>query len=347
MKNPYLTKKVETIDVGNKSIAELLSEMAKTGFQGRKMGEVFEVWEEMLRKKNLTIIMGYAGSLSTTGMWKVVAWLMEKRFIDVLVSTGANVSEDILEAMGGSYYRGSPLVDDSDLLRNKVDRFYDVLADELEYRKMETLVQDFLSELDPNYTYSSREFLHIFGEKLLGMGINSIITKAYEKKIPVFSPAIADSGYGVAMVLARRNGVKIKIDHAKDLDEMTAICERGKGTGVIYIGGGVPKDFTQLATVVRTLTLGGQTEIPHDYAIQITADSPQWGGLSGCTLEEAVSWGKVAADGRKVTCYCDATIALPILAHGLGEKVKERLSVPDFSWLFGYQTAKAGTTVQH
>lgn len=334
MKNPYFTRKVETIEVGKRTIAELLAEMARTGFQGRKLGEAMEVWQEMVKQKDLTIIMGYAGSLSTTGMWKIVRWLVEHRCIDVLVSTGANISEDILEAMGGSYWQGSPWADDADLLRHNIDRFYDVLADEIEYRHMENLVQEFVHELDPKHTYSSREFLHLFGEKLARKGIRSIAAVAYEKQVPVYSPAIADSGYGVAMTLARREGVEIRIDHAKDLDELTAICERSPRTGVVYIGGGVPKDFVQLATVVQTLTVGGDRETPHDYAIQITTDSPQWGGLSGCTLEEAVSWGKVAADGKKVTCYCDATIALPLLAHALNESVERRANHPDFTWLF-------------
>ncbi|TLX94989.1 MAG: deoxyhypusine synthase, partial [Thaumarchaeota archaeon] len=102
----------------------------------------------------------------------------------------------------------------------------------------------------------------------------------------------------------------------------------------VYLGGGVPKDTIQLATVIKSLGRGGEEETPHDYAIQITADSPQWGGLSGCTLEEAVSWGKIAMDARKATLYCDITLALPIIVHAINERVQRRVDPPDLGWVF-------------
>jgi deoxyhypusine synthase len=111
----------------------------------------------------------------------------------------------------------------------------------------------------------------------------------------------------------------------KDFDELSKIGEKSKKTGVIYIGGGVPKDFIQLLTAVVGILKGEKLEYPHEYAIQITTDSPQWGGLSGCTFEEAVSWGKITKeDKNKTVCYCDATIALPIIAHALNERIKTK-----------------------
>lgn len=331
---PYFKEKLETIEVKDKSISQLLAEMAKTGFQGRKLGEAVEVWEDMIREKNLTIFMGYAGSMSTTGMWKIICWLIENRYIDVLVSTGANISEDILEAMGGTYWRGSHLVDDAELLRYKIDRFYDVYADELEYRKMENLIMEFMMGLDQNYDYSSREFLYQFGKWLSERGIKCIVSTAYEKKVPIFCPAIVDSGYGIAAITAEMKGKSIKIDQMKDFKEFVKIGEKSPRTGVVYIGGGVPKDFTQLLAVALDLARGGEVPYPHKYAIQITADTPEWGGLSGCTFQEAVSWGKISAAGKNVACYCDATIALPLIAHALNERIKFERNYPDFSWLF-------------
>ncbi|HID60527.1 MAG TPA: deoxyhypusine synthase [Hadesarchaea archaeon] len=331
---PYFKEKLETIEVKNKSISQLLAEMAKTGFQGKKLGEAAEVWEEMIKDDNLTIFMGYAGSLSTTGMWKIICWLIENRYIDVLVSTGANISEDILEAMGGTYWRGSHLVDDHDLLRHKIDRFYDVYADELEYRKMENLIGEFMTELNEDHNYSSREFLHLFGKWLSKRGIKCIVSTAYEYKVPIFCPAIVDSGYGIAAVTTAAKGKNIKVDQMEDFREFLKIGDKSSKTGVIYIGGGVPKDFTQLLAVAVDLTRGGEEAYPHTYAIQITTDSPRWGGLSGCTFEEAISWGKTSATGKNVACYCDATIALPLLAHALNERVKFERKCPDFSRLF-------------
>ena len=333
-KKEILSNPVKTIEVRERKISELLSEMAQTGFQGKKLGEVFKIWVEMLKQKDLTIFMGLTGSLSTTGQWKIIRWLVEKRYVDVIVSTGANISEDLLEAMGYHYYQGTHLADDNMLLRMKIDRFYDVYADEYQYRKLENLIMKFASSLEKEKVYSSREFLYLFGEYLERKGIRSIVAEAYIRKVPLYSLALLDSGYGVALSLLKRKGKMIRIDQTKDMEELAQIAERTKRTGVIYIGGGVPKDTIQLATIIKSLFMGGKEETPHEYAIQITTDSPQWGGLSGCTLEEAVSWGKIASDAKKATLYCDATIAIPIIVHALNESVKKRENLPDLSWVF-------------
>jgi len=332
-KTPYFKEKLETIEVGEKSISQLLAEMAKTGFQGRKLGEAVEVWADMIKEKDLMILMGYAGSMSTTGMWKIICWLIENRYIDVLVSTGANISEDLFEAMGGTYWQGSHLVDDADLLRHKIDRFYDVYADELEYRKMENLIAEFMMGLDQNHDYSSREFLYQFGKWLSERDIKCIVSTAYENKVPIFCPAIVDSGYGIAVLTAAGKGKNIKIDQMEDFREFVELGEKHRKTGVVYVGGGVPKDFIQLLAVALDLKRGGEVPYPHDYAIQITTDASQWGGLSGCTFQEAISWGKISATGKNAVCYCDATIALPLIVHALNERVKFKRKCPDFSWL--------------
>lgn len=335
-KKSVLSKPVHPIEVRKKSISTLLEEMSRTGFQGKKLGEVARIWAEMARQKDLTIFMGLTGSLSTTGQWKLVRWLIEKRYIDVLVSTGANISEDILEALGYHYYQGTWLADDEELLRLKIDRFYDVYADEMQYRKLENTIYKFGSTLDADRTYSTREFLHGFGKYLSKRGIPSILAAAYENGVPVYSPALIDSGYGVALsLLARQKGKMVRLDQTKDLEELARIAEKTKRTGVVYLGGGVPKDTIQLSTIIKSLAQGGEEETPHEYAIQITADSPQWGGLSGCTLEEAISWGKISSDAQKrATLYADITLALPIVTHALNEMVEKRAAPPDLGWVF-------------
>lgn len=295
--NPYFEKKLECVEISKtKTVSQLLSEMARTGFQGRMLGETAAAWESMLREKELTIVLGYAGSMSTTGQWKIINWLIENRFIDVIVSTGANISEDILEAMGGTYWQGSHTVDDVKLLKHKIDRFYDVLADEIEYRQMESLIAEFMKKLPSNNNFSSAEFLHLFGKELLSKGINSIVATAFECKIPIFCPAIVDSAYGIAHLLNKKMHRKlgISIDQMRDFEQLVKIKSEVKDTGVVFIGGGVPKDFIQLTSVARSLTESRKYErtYPHKYAIQITADSAQWGGLSGCTFDEAISWAK-------------------------------------------------------
>ncbi|MBI3022557.1 MAG: deoxyhypusine synthase [Thaumarchaeota archaeon] len=331
----YLSRAVKSIEVGGKTVSKLLEEMSDTGFQGKRLGEVARIWVEMLHQKGLTIFLGYSGSMSTTGQWKLVKWLIENRFIDVLVSTGANISEDILDAMGYGFYQGSWLADDKKLLDLKIDRFYDVYSDEHEYRKMENLIQSFGSTLDASRAYSTREFLYEFGKFQSKEGIMSITAAAYEQKVPVYSPGLIDSGYGVALSLLMREGKHIRLDQTQDMEELVQIADKSRRTGVVYIGGGVPKDTIQLSTVIKSLTNGGDEETPHEYAIQITTDSPQWGGLSGCTLEEAISWGKITTNSKKrSTVYCDATIALPLVTQAIHETVKKRTYKPDLSWVF-------------
>jgi deoxyhypusine synthase len=185
--------------------------------------------------------------------------------------------------------------------------------------------------LDEGKAYSSREFLWLFGKWLAERNIKCIVSTAYQHGVPVYSPALVDSGYGIACIHAVMKNKRIQLDQAEDFREFLNLC-KDRRTGVIYIGGGVPKDFVQLVAVARDLVKGWENPVPHEYAIQITTDSPQWGGLSGCTLEEAVSWGKTSPRGKKVTCYCDATIALPLVAHALFERVKSKRKGPKFEF---------------
>jgi deoxyhypusine synthase len=349
MAGSHFKKKVEAIEVREKSVSKLLAEMGRTAYQGRKLGEAVDVWEAMLKEKDLTIIMGFAGSMSTAGQWKMVNWLIKNRYIDVLVSTGANVSEDIVDAMGLGYWQGSHQVDDQQLLKDDVNRYYDVYGKETDYREMELLLTDFLMTVKKDYPYTSAELLYLLGNYLNKKGVKSIVAAAAAKKVPVFCPAIADSAYGETFLMAKNQGHPIMLDSVKEFDQFVSIGEKTKEVGVVYIGGGVPKDFTQLLAISvspKTMDEGvpgrkghlrkGIKEYyyPHRYAIQITTDSPQWGGLSGCTLEEAISWGKIDIEGKRAVCYCDATIALPLITHALNERVKFKRKAPDLSWLF-------------
>ena len=312
--------------------------MSQTGYQGRKLAEAAQVIDKMIRDKDVTIILGFAGSMSTAGQWKIINWLIENNLIDILVSTGANISEDIIEAMGFSYYQGTHLADDEELFKLGLNRYYDVYGREDDYLKMTELIASFIQTLDKNYKYSSREFLYLFGKFLLKKKIFSIVAKAAEKRVPVFCPAIVDSAYGDAALIAESKGFHLTIDVVKDYVEFMRIAEKVKETGVIYIGGGVPKDFIQLFAVSADLLYSSkrvegrkkkpihcnvtdENYYPHKYAVQITTDSPQWGGLSGCSFEEAISWGKEIKGGHYIQCFCDATIALPIIAHALCERL--------------------------
>ena len=347
----FLGEKVRAIEVApGKSVSRLLEEMARTGFQGKSLARAADVFEKMIKAEGLTIFFGYAGSLSTTGQWKIVNWLLENRYIDVLIPTGANISEDIVEAMGLSYWQGNRNEDDSRLFAEGINRYYDVYGTEPDYLEMTELLADFIVTLDESRNYSSREFLEKCGWWLDGKNIDSIVAAAARNGVPVFCPAIADSPYGDAALVARSRGFHLTIDAIKDYVEFMRMGESVSETGVVYIGGGVPKDFIQLFAVTGDLlyedrkvpgreagknrkgTGEQETYYPHRYAVQITTDSPQWGGLSGCTFEEAVSWGKENPEGNLVQCYCDATIALPIVSHALSERVSGKRKGTVFSF---------------
>jgi deoxyhypusine synthase len=340
LENIKKNKRVKAIEVSeHRAISELMKLMENTGFQGKNLARTVSIFEKMAKDPDITILFGYAGSLSTTGQWKIINWLMENNLIDVLVPTGANISEDIVEAMGGAYIQSSHINSDEELFKKGYNRYYDILGDEVEYLEMTELIAQFILTLNDSYNYSSREFLFEFGNWLLDKNINSIVSVAAKKNIPIFCPAFPDSPYGDAGLIAGSKGFKLTIDSMKDYREYMSLAENVKDTGVIYIGGGVPKDWIQLISVTADLlyheravpnrenakhreNVGPkESYYPHRYAIQITTDSPQWGGLSGCTFEEAISWGKEDPNGDLVQCYCDATIALPLISHSLAERL--------------------------
>jgi len=332
---------VEPMDVKRRSVSDLVKAMGRTAYQGRTLGRVVDIIESMIRDESVSIMFGYAGSLSTAGQWRIIKWFIEQGYIDVLVSTGANISEDIVEAMGFNYYHLDDRIGSTDakLFEEGYNRYYDVVGKEGDYFEMTKLICDFMMELEKGSIYSSREVLESFGNWLAEKDIDCIVSAAAKHAVPVFCPAIVDSPYGDAALMAHSKGHKVSIDNVKDYVEFMKLAEKVEDTGVVLIGGGVPKDFIQLfaatadllyedlevpGKVDKGLRREGTDEsyYPHKYAVQITMDSPQWGGLSGATLEEAISWGKESAGTRMAVCYCDATIALPLLVHSLTERLE-------------------------
>lgn len=330
--NVFTNNPTVPIDVKDRSISQLMDGMLKTGFQGRKLAESVQAWYNMLNEKNITVFMGLSGAMVPAGMRRIISYLIRERMIDCLVSTGANLFHDSHEALGKKHYVGSHMADDEKLFEHGVDRIYDVFAVEEEFRTADNLIADFAKEIG-EVSCSSREFMYLLGKELVRRGAteDSIVVSAYRNNVPVFVPALSDSSIGIGLTIARRKGVKLEIDQIKDVDEITRIVEKSEKTGVVYIGGGVPKNFIQQTEVIASIL--GMDVGGHDYAIQYTSDSPHWGGLSGCTFDEAVSWGKIAVQAKKVQVFVDATIALPIVAHALHEKCRglER-NVPIFNW---------------
>ncbi|MEI6293610.1 MAG: deoxyhypusine synthase [Methanomicrobiales archaeon] len=297
-------------------ITLLLEGMSNTGFQGRKLGESVKVWSDMIKDPDCTILLGLSGAMIPGGMQKCLIELVERHYVDAIVSTGANIFHDACEHLGVRHYMGHHHVDDGDLFSKGIDRIYDVFAYEEQFRNVDRQIADFAGKIAP-FNGSSAEFIRMYGEYLLRIEPEgtSLIGSSVRESVPVFIPAISDSSIGIGLLMARRQGVQVEVDQIADVDEIAKIVEGSEKTGVIYIGGGVPKNFIQQTQVIASIYENRQEG--HAYAIQYTTDAPHWGGLSGCTFEEAISWGKESVHTPRVQCFCDATIALPLVTAAL------------------------------
>lgn len=350
MTSEFLKKPTVPLRVGKgKSAKTLLEEMLATGFQGKNLAECFAVWKQMLAEQEITIWLGIAGAVVPAGMRRVIAYLVEKRMVDVIVSTGAQLFHDTCECLGIKHFQGSHLVDDTLLEKEGIDRFYNVYVKEQEQRQVDRQMQKFIENLSPHFQYSSREFFELLGKFLTEAGSDkdSLLVQAAKAGVPVYAPALSDSSFGFSFIMARHgvidtpDGKGLKksdesnfrfVDQMKDTDETVQIASVAKKSGVIYLGGGVPKNFIQQTELLNLIM--GQDLPGHEYAIQITTDTPHYGGLSGCTFEEGQSWGKIAREANKVQCFCDLTIALPLLVHGLAEveELAAKRKKPHFDW---------------
>jgi len=292
--------------------------MQGISFQGRNLAKAYQVWKKMLDDRVL-IMMGMSGAMVPAGMRRLVVYIIKSRLIDCLVTTGANLFHDIHETLGRLHFQCSPSINDVHLQKHLIDRMYDTLADEEEFRDADAMIGKFAAALDPSRPYTTREFLNLLGKDLARRAKeDGIVTAAYRAGIPIYCPAVADSSIGIGIAESRHNGKnQFTFDVVGDVLETAHLAADSPATGVIYFGGGTPKNFVQ-QTEVTAAFMRKSTE-GHKYAMQIITDAPHWGGLSGCTFEEAQSWGKIAHDASMVTVHCDSTIAMPMLVSALSE----------------------------
>ena len=308
----------------NCTVSQLVERMAGTSFQARNLARGADIWSRMLDGER-TVFLGLAGAMGPAGMRRVMAHIIENRLIDCLVSTGANLVHDLHETLGRHHLQGDSTADDRELAESEIYRIYDTFLDQREFDRTENYIIDFSSTLERDRAYTTREFFFRLGTEVAKQSKETgIITAAARAGVPIYCPAIVDSVYGTALADARVKGKSaVMFDLVKDLVELIQIACAAGSTGVIFIGGGTPKNFIQQVELCGDLF--GRELKGHQYAIQVTTDAPQWGGLSGCTFDEARSWKKITPDASTVTVNSDATIALPIMVSALAEGSAKRI----------------------
>jgi deoxyhypusine synthase len=333
--------RVAGVDGRGGSVAPLLERLRVGAFQGRKLGEAFEVLKRMIDGSTL-ICAGLAGSMASAGLGPLVAWLVERGYVDVVVSTAANVTEDLLEPRGVSFYRVDPEhVDDRALWDRGFYRFYDHVVSAVEYDRMEDFTGEFfthLAETWPQPTIAGVRFMHEWGRWLDARGLSCTVAATCARLgVPLFVPAAHDGPLAEGYRTAQRRGPAV--DFFKDYEIALRLIERSmtpdRGTSALFLGGGVPKDFIQIIATSVCAIRGGIAPSPHVAAVQITTDNTVFGGLSGASVAtECISWGKESPDGDNVMVFADVTIALPLLCQGLHEHygpghVRRRGVAPD------------------
>ncbi len=329
-KEQLLARAVEHMDVTSFDARPIVDSYRETAFQARNLAEAADIYSEMLADKDCAVILTLAGSLISAGLKEAIITMLENEMVDVIVSTGANiVDQDFFEGLGFRHYIApgspeAPEVTDEALRELGIDRIYDTYINEDELRVCDDVTRRVFDGLEPA-AYSSRELVQELGGYLdqNHADARSIVLTAYRKKIPIFVPAFSDcsAGFGIVAHQAKAAATgrpHVAFDSGKDFLELTRIKLAVPDTGLLMIGGGVPKNFAQDAVVAAEILIeeelaeGLANAAMHKYAIQLTVADSRDGALSGSTLREACSWGKVSTTREKMV-FGEATLTLPLL----------------------------------
>jgi len=321
-KSKFLHQPIQPLNLKEtKSLLDLVQAFQHTSFQSRNVFKCFDVYQKMLEDPACIIFMGLSGAMIPGGMRRVIHDMIEMKLVDVIVSTGANIFHDLFESFGYRHYVGSEGDDDNALRKHRIVRVYDALMDDHEINQVIHLLSKVPEALEEKVV-SSRQYLEVLGKGLKDEG--SILKTASRCGVPIFVPALSDSSIGIGLTFLhlqkKAPSERLLIDQIQDSFEIAQLKKMASVTGAIYIGGGVPKNYIQQLGPVSELLF--QKESGHRYAFQITTDDPKWGGLSGCTFEEAKSWGKIERASSYSAIYMDATVALPLLVGAILQKGK-------------------------
>ncbi len=314
-KKDFLKKAVEHIDIKAINSVEMIEAMKKMSFSARDLANAAEIYNRMLKDRRCAIILTLAGSTSAAGCMQAYVDLVKNNMVDAIVATGASIVDmDFFEALGFKHYQGTPFVDDRLLRSLYIDRIYDTFISEDDLQHCDRTIKKIADGLEPR-PYSSREFIAEMGRYLTrhAKKKDSLVQAAFENNVPIFCPAFSDSsaGFGLVQHQVERPERHLSIDSVADFRELTQIKIHAGTTGLVMIGGGVPKNFAQ--DIVVCAEILGHDAPMHKYAVQITVADVRDGACSSSTLKEANSWGKVDSSFEQMV-YAEATTALPLLA---------------------------------
>jgi deoxyhypusine synthase len=320
----YLQNPVKHIKInGTLTVDQLMQQFKGSGsFGAGRLARACSIYEKMVRDKECTVFLALSGAVVPAGMRTLVADLIRARLIDVVVSTGASMVHDAIEALNGHHYKGSWVVDDDELYKYHIFRIYDVFVPEEDYVRLDYQLAEMYREIAAERkgeSLSSNEFAWELGKRLKDP--NSILRAAYEENVPIFIPAVRDSEFGYIHLLhASQENQKniLEVDAFKDVPLICDICRKSPKNGMVVIGGGVPRNTVQSAAIASKKGM--------DYAVVMTMDRPETGGLSGSTLRETVSWGKVKGEADKVMVIGDALIIFPIIVASVVERLGSKFT---------------------
>jgi deoxyhypusine synthase len=317
-KAELLSNMVEHVDITSFDARPIVEAMRKMSFTSRDLGRAAEIYNRMLADPDCSIFLVVAGSTSAGGCMDLYVELVRNNMVDAVVATGATVVDmDFFEALGHKHYQALEIPDDDTLRSLYIDRIYDTYIDEESLQETDHTIAAIANSLEPR-PYSSRAFIREMGKWLIehGKKDNSLVKLAYEHDVPIFCPAFTDSSAGFGLVKHQVDAMKsgrsyLTLDSIADFRELTDIKIKAGTTGLLMIGGGVPKNFVQ-DTVVCAEILGHEVDV-HKYAVQITVADVRDGACSSSTLQEAASWGKVSTAMEQMV-FAEATSVLPLLA---------------------------------
>lgn len=327
---------MEPLDLSQvKTVDDLVRAMGQTAFTGRQVGDSADVLEAMARDQDCFVVMTLSGALTVGKMGLIICDLIDSGVVNAIVSTGALMAHGLVEAAGLKHYRYDGKVRDEELFKQGYNRVYDSLEPEINLEHVEDIVEEILSGWDPKEPMSSWALNRRIGEYLADkFDERGVLLSAYKKNVPVYIPAFTDSEYGLDLALhnlqRQKDGkAELRFDPYLDLEHFTQIMVKNERIGIFTLGGGVPRNWAQQFGVyvdLRTRRLLDKFPfMRYRYGVRICPEPVHWGGLSGSSYSEAVSWGKFVPPeegGRLAECFLDATVGLPLVAGAVLERLK-------------------------